>query len=63
VTQSADRRDAAIARMEETGSISSDCKTCQEWFYSAPDPLNVMAPRHKPRCGARYAHCTCDRCF
>lgn len=52
-----------IARMENTGSINPDCETCRQHFYPAQNPANVFAPRHTPRCGAHYAHCTCDRCF
>jgi hypothetical protein len=61
--QAADQRHATIARMETTGAIKAGCATCEEYFYSAERPADVFAPRHTPRCGAHYAHCTCDHCF
>lgn len=61
-----DTREDMIAHLERIGFMAPDCKMCQEWYYHAPDPTSVFAPRHKASAGCqsgKHAHCTCDTCF
>jgi len=61
-------RDQAIKRMEKSGLLDPDCKTCRAEAYARTDkmPYDVWMPSHRAssrcRSGGRN-HCTCDTCF
>jgi hypothetical protein len=59
-------REQRIKRLEGLGMLDRDCKTCQQTFLAAEDPLEVFAPRHRAsrlcRSGG-HDHCTCSACW
>ena len=53
----------AVEDAIETGILAPGCGYCQSLYERWLEIGFRIGPPHRSSCGAKYAHCSCARCF